>query len=97
MRVEDRADGGCFLPGAGKPKTSAGGIRSGLAEPREGQHGRDEPEGCRRSQNGCPHEDPRQRMISCLVWEFAHERGGKLALKQGSNSCEPGVNHSFMG
>lgn len=65
---------------AGKANNSARGTRSGVAEPREGQHGHDEPEGCRGSENGCPHEDPCEGMVSCLVWCYAHERGEELAL-----------------
>ena len=71
--LEAEADEGSFLPLAGKTNTSARGMRSGVAEPREGQYGHDEPEGRRSSGNGCPHEDPSEGMVSCLVWCYAHK------------------------
>jgi len=85
-----------ILPaGAGKANNSARGTCSGVAEPREGQHGQDEPEGCRGSENGCPHENPCEGMVSCLVWCYAHERGGKACVNTRGITPRNGVNTLF--
>lgn len=101
--LEAEADEGSFLPLAGKTNTSARGMRSGVAEPREGQYGHDEPEGRRSSGNGCPHEDPSEGMVSCLVWCYAHKGGGRICTvargitpRNGVNTLFPQFLHSLL-
>jgi len=93
--LEAEADEGSFLPLAGKTNTSARGMRSGVAEPREGQYGHDEPEGRRSSGNGCPHEDPSEGMVSCLVWCYAHKGGGRICTVARGITPRNGVNTLF--
>ena len=95
MRVEAEAGEGSFLPRAGKANTSARGMRSGVAEPRESQYGHDEPEGRRSSGNGCPHEDPSEGMVSCLVWCCAHEGKGEACTVARGITPRNGVNTLF--
>ncbi len=95
VRVEAEADKGSFLPWAGKANTFARGMRSGVAEPRESQYGHDEPEGRRSSGNGCPHEDPSEGTVSCLVWCYAHEGEGEACTVARGITPRNGVNTLF--